>query len=144
MDFLPSTQMMPPHLLHFKKIRTKYKIHSQCSLSHTRSPVFFFFFILVFGHQCGSQIARDPPTQPPWVTVGQARPNHESGHDPGWCSPRTILIVSGHLLRPLSHRTQPLSHWTHDWVWLIGMGGVVGLGIFSQSSDGEPGGRWSS
>jgi hypothetical protein len=59
--FLPSTQMLPPHLLRFKKMRKKNTRFAPIALSLTHSCItlfFFFFPFLVFGWP-GSG---DPPT----------------------------------------------------------------------------------
>ena len=105
--------MLPPHLLHFKKIRIKHKIHSHCSLSHTRNTLFLFLFFLPWflGEQAGvglkspethppnrrgSRLAKPDPAMSLAVTQGGAP------QEPSFSS----HFLTSHLLRSLSRWTQ--------------------------------------
>ena len=70
MNFLPFTQMMPPHLLHLKKIRGKHKIIT---------PIIFFFLFYPFpGFWVGAgQCESRPETHTPAAMGHSWRPTHQ-------------------------------------------------------------------
>jgi hypothetical protein len=91
LSFLPSIQMMPPYLLHFKKIKMKHNINS----------LHLFLLLCSFSWFLGSGMGsmghgQRPTHQPPLFMANKARPSRESGRDPQLG--HTMVTFSGHFL----------------------------------------------